>query len=483
MSPRRTDGPHVVKFVEQFLTLTGSYAGEPFIPLPWMRDYLDELYELREDGTRKIATALLGIPRKNAKSTIAAAVALYQLVVDRRDESPEIVIAAGDRDQARIIFRMASEMVARSPHLSRLLKVRAREIIHPGRNGRLTVVSRDAGLAHGMNPSTAIVDEYHVHPTEDLYVALRSGMAMRRSPLTLVITTAGWDLDSPLGRLYAYGRRVESGEVDDDSFLFRWWGPREGEVIDHLDPAVWERYNPSWKLMRPAEFKSTALQMSPNQFIRFRLNGWTATEEAWLPIGAWQALDAGYNDPLADGDEVVLGFDGSWKGDATAVVACRVRDLRVEILGLWERPEGPLGAGWHVPAGDVEAFIRQQYERFRVLDAIADPAFFRQTISSMQDDGLPVAEISTSSAKMGELSKIFFDAVIDGRLSHDGDPRLARHVANARLKSDARGSKVAKDYRSSTRYIDACIASVLAVGHAVLYREQHSAGDPQFIQL
>ena len=472
-----TDGDRVADFAERFLTLTGSYSGQPFDVLPWARAWLRDLYEKDADGRRKTATALLGVPRKNAKSTLAAVVALYQLVVDRQDEAPEVVVAAGDREQARIIFRMAAQMIGASPELSRLLKVQTKQILHPGRHGRLIVVSADAGLAHGLNPSTAIVDEYHVHRTADLYVALRSGMAMRRAPLTLVITTAGWDLDGPLGKLYQLGRKIEAGEVDDPSFLFRWWGLREGEKVDILDPAVWARCNPSYELMRPEEFLTAARQMPESEFIRYRLNGWTSSEEAWLPAGAWDAC-ADHGRRIEAGDEVILGFDGSFAGDATAIVAVRLSDMHVELKALWERPTGLEGQSWRVPVLEVEDRIRELHDELLVREVVADPWFFQQSMQTLEDEGMTIVEFPTNGTRMIPVTKTMRDLILDRGLSHDGNPALGRHIANARLKHDARGSRMTKDYKGSTRYIDAAVASVLAVGRAALHRDAPAPADP-----
>jgi len=465
-----TKGPTVSKFCSRFLTLNGSFSGQPFVPLPWMDELLDDIFTINPDtGRRQFRTYLLGVPRKNAKSTIAAAVAVYQLIMDRSDAEPQIIIAASTRDQARIIYAMARGMIEGNPDLASICKIHRNEITNTETGGVLKVVSAEAGSVHGLNPSTVVIDEYHAHRNDELYVALNTGSAMRLEPLTVVISTAGYDLDSPLGKLYQIGRKVQSGEIDDPSFGMTWYGPKEDEVFEITDESVWERFNPSWELMNLDEFRSTQMHTAESEFVRYRLNGWTATQDAWLPAGVWDSCYVPGR-TLVDGDSVVIGFDGAFAGDCTAIVAVRLEDLHIEPLHLWERPDGD--KMWRTPISDVDAALRAAFERFKVRELVADPYFFQQTLQTLEDDGFPVTEFPTNGTRMTPPTKTFFDAVLDKELSHNGDPALSRHVSNTQLKQDARGSRIGKEYRSSSRHIDLTVAAVIALGRARAWREQ-----------
>ena len=462
-------GARVAEFCETFLTLSGSYAGQTFIPMDWMKEALLDLFAVGDDGRRLRRTNLWGVPRKNAKSTIGAAVAVYMLCVDRTDAQPQIISAASTRDQARLVFNMARGMIEASPDLSAICEVYRNEIVNTETGGIYRVVSAEAGAVHGLNPSCVIVDEFHAHRTDDLYVALNTGSAMRDQPMMLVISTAGHDLESPLGKLYHYGRKVESGEVDDPSFGFVWYGPTEDAKFDPEDEEVWETYNPSWDLMNLDEFRSAYKHTAESEFVRYRLNGWTATADAWLPHGVW---DACYDSEkhLEDGDRIIIGFDGAFAGDCTALVGVRIEDLHVETLAFWERPDGD--KLWRTPVAEVEEKIRELCNRFTVQEIAADPYFFQVSLQKLEEEGLPIVEFPTNGSRMIAPTKTFFDSVVDNELTHNGDYALARHVANTQLKQDARGSKITKEYRSSRRHIDLTVAAVIAVGRARMWREE-----------
>jgi len=467
-----TKGPIVVRFSEKFLTLNGSFSGQPFEPMPWMGGLFDDIFLLNPDTGRRLRrTYLLGVPRKNAKSTIGAGIAVYQLIMDRSDDEPQIISAASTRDQARLVFNMARGMILANPDLASICKVYRNEIVNTETGGIYKVVSAEAGAVHGLNPSTVIVDEYHAHKTDDLYVALTSGSAMRQEPLFIVISTAGHDLDSPLGKLYQYGRQVESGEVVDPTFGFTWYGPTEDETVDPTDEEAWKRFNPSWDIMNLEDFRSAQKHMPESEFVRYRLNGWTPTQDAWLPHGVWDACKD-ESRHLEDDDRIIVGFDGAFGGDCTALVAVRVEDLHVEPLRLWEKPAGD--KGWRTPVAEVEQAIRDICEKYTVQEVVADPYFFQVSLQKLEDEGLPIVEFPTVGNRMVAPTKTFFDAVLDQELTHDGSHALARHVANTQLRQDSRGSRITKEHKASSRHIDLTVAAVIALGRARAWREQEA---------
>ena len=477
----KTDGPKVSEFISTFLTLGGSFLGQPFVPLDWMNDALDDIYELDENGRRAKRTYLLGVPRKNAKSTLGAALAVYHLIVDRSDKSPQIISAAGDKKQARLVFDEAKRMIQSSPELDAVCQVFRDEIRCTINNGVYRVVSADAGLAHGLNPSTVIVDEYHVHKNANLFTALTTGSATRSQPLVLVITTAGFDSESPLGKLYEYGRRVEAGEIEDTSFGFQWHGPRDNEEFDHTDPEVWRKYNPSWEIMNESEFASACRLTPESEFIRYRLNGWTSAESAWFPAGAFeQRTDE--ERKLEPNDIVVLGFDGAWRGDCSALVATRLEDMHQEVIGVWEAPlDDP---HWRTPVDDVKKVIRDAFDTYTVKEMAADPYRFEQTLMELVDEGLPVVEFTTNSLqRMIPATQAYYDAVMDGELTHDGNATLIRHVSHAVLKADNRGARIVKENRASRRFIDLAVAAVISYHRATVWRDEEVAPEARMLVL
>lgn len=480
----KTEAEKVIGFIEGFLSLGHSFLGQPFELLPFQKQLIEDMYLEDEDGKRLRRTYVAGLPRKSGKSQLGAALALYHLIGDRHDSAPQVISAAGDRAQARLVFDEARRMVQMSPELSEICTVYKNEIRCDLNSGVYKAVSADAGLQQGLNPSFVVFDELHVFKNADLFDALTLGSAARRSPLTLVISTAGYDLESPLGVLYEQGRKtdghlmngeVRRGERVNPAFGMCWWGPtREDMAVEgwrHDDPVQWERFNPAWDIMpNPvAEFTQACVQTHESAFIRYRLNGWTSAAEAFLPAGSWEALETDRR--LEDHEEVVLGFDGAWKGDSTALVAVAVSDFHIEVLGSWEAPEGD--PDWRTPASDVEDAIREACERFTVRELAADPWRFEQSLLKLLEEGIPVVEFPTNSrARMNPATVGFYQAVMDGEVSHNGDLVLKRHLDNCILKESPQGAVITKEYRSSRRFIDLAVAAVIGVARARSWREE-----------
>jgi phage terminase large subunit-like protein len=307
----------------------------------------------------------------------------------------------------------------------------------------------------------AIVDELHV-VTDDTFEAMAARAGKRDRSLLLAISTPPrLGDDGVMRRLVDHGRAGA-----DPSFYFREFAAPAGCAVD--DEQAWALANPALDdfLHRDALRATLPPKMRENAFRRYRLGQWVTLDGAWLPDGAWAAC-ADPGRAVADGAEVVLGFDGSFSGDCTALVAVTVADRpHVHLVQLWEAPEGT--RDWRVPVVEVEDAIRAGCRRWRVVEVAADPYRWQRSLELLDADGIPVGEFPQSPARMGPATARFYAAVVDRLLSHDGSPALARHVANAILKQDSRGARLAKEHKDSRRRIDAAVAAVMAHDRAAV---------------
>ncbi len=468
-----TEGRRVRKFVSH-LTLGGSYLGKPFRLLVWQKLVIDEIYRLNADGTRKHRTAILGIARKNGKTQLAAALALYHLCADTRDTAPEVVCAANTREQARLLFREARRMVLASPILRDMCTVLRDRITCHATGGTFITVSADAGLQQGLNPTFVVMDEYAQAKNSDLFDALTLGSAQRNQPMFLVISTAGPYPDGPFAKLIEYGFRVDSGEADDPAFYSKWFGVQPGEEVDHTDPDVWERCNPSWSIMNHADFASSVKRTPEANYRMYRLNQFVRGGSAWLPHGAWDKR-ARPDIRLQAGDEIVVGLDSAWRNDSTAIVGVRLSDLHVERLGHWEAD--PNDPHWRTPIYEVMERVRQVCRKYTVREVAFDPAWFSVQAQMLDDEGLPLVEFPNSIARMVPATQAAYTAIVDGLITHAGQPELTRHLGNCVLKSDSRGERITKETPTSKRHIDLAVAFVMALHRAQLYRDAVKVSD------
>jgi phage terminase large subunit-like protein len=221
-------------------------------------------------------------------------------------------------------------------------------------------------------------------------------------------------------------------------------------------------------------------QIARHEFVRYHLGMWTTVAERWLPAGAWEACEQ--TGPVPDGTEVILGFDGSFNGDSTAltVVSCPSEDgelPHVDVAEAWERPDSLVGE-WRVPILEVEDAIRAACRRWDVREIVCDPYRWARTYQVLEDEGLPIVEFPQSPARMIPATTRYYEAVVNQQLTQSGDPRLARHLSNCAIKTDNRGSRLTKEHRHSTRRIDLAVAAVMA--HERACQEPDPEPEPQF---
>lgn len=478
---RRTQGGRVCRFLETWCRATTGWApGRPLRLLPWQRRLLLELFlcDAADPTKRQYRTALIGLPRKNGKSLLGSGLALYGLLADG-EPGAEVYSCAGDKLQARIVFAEAVRMVEADPELSAALRVYRDVIEHPASQSVYRVVSSDAKLRQGSNPHLVVFDEVHVQPDEELWHAMLLGMVARRQPLLVGITTAGYDDASLCYRLYEHGRRVQSGEIDDPTFFFRWWEPQQRDCDWH-DPHAWAQANPSLGHgLTQAALEADARVTPEHEFRRYHLNQWVKTATAWLPFGAWQACEA----PELEIDPtrpVYVGIDMAYSNDCAAVaIAQRHEDRTVVRCRVWENPHPPTSADharWRINPLDVEAHLRTLYAQYPVpateIDGeirpgpefAYDPAWFSRSAPVLSGEGLALVEYPQSDARMVPAAQTLYQLVTEGRLAHDGNPALARHVENGVVDQRPRGWRISKT--SSRRKIDGLIATAIAAHRA-----------------
>ena len=472
----RGDGEFAAMFAEAFGSIgkdgIAGRAGEALRLRDWQKELLKSLYARDENGGLLAQTALIGMPRKNGKSALSsAAIGLYSLIAEGVNGG-EVIAVAAEKEQARIVFGEAKRMVEQS-ELKDMVQVYKDSIFVPETNSVFRVVSAEAYSKEGLNPSRVIMDELHAHKNRELFDVFSLAMGNRGKIGQLVaITTAGvksdmTGQDSVAYSLYQYGKRVATGEVVDPNFFMAWWeAPAEA---DHRLPESWEVANPGFDdIVSRADFESAVKRTPEAEFRTKRLNQWVSSQLSWLPSGTWEALAE--PQPLDPDDEYILGFDGSFSGDTTAIIGCTIptedKPAHVFMVKAWEKPVGA-DDSWRVEIQEAEHEILAFCGRFKVREVVCDPFRWQRSMEVLQDQGVPIVEYPTTSARrMVTACAKFYDAVTEKRLTNDGDAMVARHFTNAVTKADNLGVRIVKENRNSNRRIDCAVAAIAAYDRA-----------------
>lgn len=481
-----TLGPWVCAWIERFLVhAEGDYLGQPFRLRAWQKGFIWRAYELLPDGGRRYDRALLGLPKGNGKTELAAAIALAELagpvcfagwtaagvpLAPVARVSPDIPIAAASFEQADTLFKAAKTMVQQGP-LEQFFECFDTTIMPKQGSGSMYRVAAVAGTNDGRRPTFFVGDELHEWEgrKERVYTVLSNGRAKRADAWELAISTAGWDRASLLGQLYELGKRGT-----DDRFLFVWYEfPEDADLTTEPGRrAAIIAGNPAAGDFLPLEnIERRFHELGPtkeHEFRRYYGNQWWNAPERWLPHGMWEACADVIRTPPPDGARVALGFDGSYSRDSTALVGATLEEKpHLFVVQAWERPAGA-SEDWRVNIPDVEASIAKACEQWDVVGVGCDPFRWQRTISVLLEAGLPVVEWpSHTAARMAPACAQFEDAVQSRLLTHDGHARMAEHLSNCVVKIDSRGKRITKVHKDSERRIDLAVGGVIAFDMAV----------------
>jgi len=249
-----------------------------------------------------------------------------------------------------------------------------------------------------------------------------------------------------------------------------WWEGRED--VAHTDEESWHDSNPGLGDISSIEDMRSAVRRTPEaEFRTKRLNQWVNRKEAWLPAGAWSNLAEEFE--MTKDDEYVLGFDGSWKNDSTALVAVIMpreegEAYRVKRVASWEKDFALDDDSWVVDKGAVTKTVMDFFDEHpNCREMACDPAYWEDEMYQWNDYGIPVVEYRNSVQRTVPATSKLYEAIMNGKLKHDGDAALARHLDNCVLKIDNnRGARITKDYRNPKLKIDLAIALLMAYDRA-----------------
>jgi phage terminase large subunit-like protein len=468
---------------ENLIQSVDAWSGLPLALEDFQVEMMTEALAHDEDGWPIWRSVVICLPRKNGKTHLLAAYALYRLTKSKR--FPEILLAASSDKQAGRLFDACALFIRRNPgYFSGPRRMRIRdhigEIVREDGEGKILRMASDPGKLHGFNPSLVVCDELAQWTTPSLkraYAALTTGGGARQAPQTFTITTAGEASErenSILGRMI--DQATAKGEVEREPGLTisRHWAARlllynhEAPTADPHDIAAMKLANPaSWISEEYLRKQAENPELTAGEVLQLHGCVWAAGVDSWLTPAEWQAcLDA--DAVIPEQGNVYVGVDVGLKHDTTAVSWAWEREdgrIVVDSCVFAAQEEAVADDYSSVPDGvvrleSVEQFIRALSQRFCVMELAYDPRFFERSAQILSDEGLLVFPVHQNSAPMSDAYEAWYAGVVEGRLAHAGGRVLTAHVLATSAEKTDRGWRVRKTRQS--RRIDACVASAMA---------------------
>ncbi|WP_213997289.1 terminase large subunit [Tepidanaerobacter syntrophicus] len=279
-----------IQFIETFCRQSkGEWIGRPVQLQLFQKAYISALFGFvhKDTGIRRFKETLFLVARKNGKSTMLAGIALYMLVADN-EGGAEVYSVATKKDQARIIFTEAVNMVKQSPALSKHVRKRKSDMYMPLTFSKMEPLASDSNSLDGLNSHCVIIDELHAIKDRNLYEVMKQSMSARRQPLLVMITTAGTVRECIYDDIYEYASKVVDGIIDDERFL-----PIMYELDNRdewVDWHMWQKANPGLGTIKKFEDLAEKVERAKNNardlpgILCKDFNIRETTAEAWLPF-------------------------------------------------------------------------------------------------------------------------------------------------------------------------------------------------------
>ena len=482
-----TRAARIIEFIERYcVTPEGASVGQPLVLADFQKDFIRDVYD-NPAGTRR---ALLSVSRKNGKSGCIAALLLAHLVGPEAKQNSQIVSGAMSRDQAALVFNLASKMVQQSPKLSSLVKIipSGKRLIGLPLNVEYKALAADGKTAHGLSPVLAILDEIGQvrGPQSDFIDAITTSQGAHEAPLLIAISTqAASDAD-------LFSQWLDDAQRSaDPRIVCHLYAAPEG--CDLMDESAWKAANPALGLFRSLgdlREQMTQAQRMPsmeNSARNLLLNQRVSTVSPFISPDVWKACGGSVLN--FEDTPVYAGLDLSARTDLTALVIvgqvddvwhvqCHFWTPEIGLADRARRDRAPYDV-WarqgllHTTPGatvDYEHVAQDMAALLSDLDVQA-VAYDRWRIDLLRKEldkigaDLPLIEWGQGYKDMAPALDALEAELLNGRIAHGGNPLLTWCAANAVVTKDPTGARKL-DKAKATGRIDGLQALAMAMGVA-----------------
>ena len=498
----RQHAERAINFVEHLRYVDGVKAGEYLVLEGWELFIMWNLFGwyMADKKTRRFTECYIEVARKNGKSTLASSLALVMLFADK-EIGAQVYSAATTRDQARICFKGAQDMVRHSD-LKKYAVTTRDAIVYEPLGASYKPLSSEARNLDGWSPHCVVLDEFHAHRDNSVYQVLRTGMGARRHPLMLIITTAGLDTSVPC---YAYRKvmcQVLDGSiVADRNFAIIY---TLDDVAEVDDPAMWAKANPCLGVSLREDWlreQYDTMKRDPSQIVSImtkNFNIWMDAPTVWIPDAAWSGVESVVPIEELAGQQCIGAFDLAAVNDYTALCLKFNVNGRHQFLWRFYIPEDKYRnrAEMQRENANIEEWVRKGYitvtpgnvtdydyiirdiaelgEQYVITAMAYDPWNSLSIVPKLVEQGVNMQPFTQTISNYAMPTKEFERIVHMGIVDHYDNPVARWMLSNVVIREDVNGNK-RPDKRKSSEKIDGIVAAIMALGQSMSDKitEQH----------
>ncbi len=455
----------ICAFAEGLPHIKGEWAkrGEKLVLQPWQIFIYTTIFGWihKNTGNRRFRTAYNEVARKNGKSSLSAPIGIYMMCADGEAGS-EVYSAATTRDQAKICWEAALNMVRREPGLRQAfgVDVSAHTIHQISSGSRFQALSADGNTLDGLNIHCAIIDELHAHPNRRVYDVVETACAARVQPLRWIITTAGSDQSGICYEQRSYVTKILDKIVDDPSYF---------GIIYTLDPEDDWQNEDNWKKSNPnldvsvdrAELQRLAMKAAEmpsalNNFLTKHLDVWVSASVNLFNVTKWHELaNPSLKPEQFKDDPCWLGLDFAPRNDFSSLCQLfrREEEDGLHFYAFWkhylsegkiEESENASYAGWardgwiitnpgnQTNTDQIEDNIADIYAQgYQIQELDADPSRTQGIENHVeQRTSATIVEVPQNPSNLCPATEYLSALISDGKIHHNGDPATAWMLSN-----------------------------------------------------
>lgn len=487
-----------IEFIERFCKHSkGKWIGKPVKLELFQKAKIQAVYGFvhKETGFRRCREVFTLVGRKNGKSTEKAATGNYMMVGDG-EGGAEVYSVATKKDQARIVFSEAVNMVAQSPALSKHVKKRKTDLYFPITFSKFEPLASDSNSLDGLNVHYGIMDELHAIKDRNLYDVIKQAMTAREQPILDMITTAGFVRECIFDSIYTYACNVLDGVVDDERFLAFIY--ELDDRSEWTDFRMWEKANPGLGTIKSYEELAANVERAKNDpdFLPTVLTKDFNIRDT--VAGTWLTFDQINNEETFDIEEfrgcyAIGGVDLSSTTDLTCatllmmkpgdekkyviqqyflpedLVEQRVKEDKIPYDKWAERGLLTLCPGNKVNYSDVTAWFMKLYQEYGIIPFWIgyDPWNSQYWIEEMKSMGFTMIEVRQGAKTLSQPMKEMGADLCAKRINFNSNPVLKWCLTNTNVKRDDNDNIRPIKGQSSRQRIDGAVS--LLIAYTVLF--------------
>ena len=480
-------GERPIEFIETFCKQSEGEIGKPIKLELFQKAYLQALFGFvyRDTGYRRFNETIFLVGRKNGKTTMLSAIALYMMIADG-EGSAECYSVATKKDQASKAFKSACSMRAQSPDIRAIVNKRRTDMYMPTTFSSFEALSSDSDTLDGLNSHLVIIDELHAIKDRNLYEVMKQSTSSRRQPLVVMITTAGTVRECIFDDIYNYANNILNGTIKNDSFLPVLYELDKTEEWKNIE--CWQKANPGLGTIKQYKYLVEQVERAKDDLSGKKgilckdFNIRSNTEEKWLDF------DTVNNETKFDIDELrgsyaIGGADLSSTTDLTCATLLVIKnDIKYVIqqyfiprnkleekiqddkvpYDVWEK-RGLLTIcdGAKVNYSDVTNWFLKMHNEFDISAYWVgyDPWGSQYWIDEMKESGFEMEQVVQGARTMSNPMKQLEADLKEKKVIYDNNPILKWCLLNTSIEID-KNDNIRPVKKKSRQRIDGAVSLI-----------------------